>query len=48
MVSQVAYSLGMSLKRKTDSKSTRDKIEDDEVAGLCSMRNKGCEIRMLL
>jgi len=46
MVSQVAYLLAMSIKRKTDSKSTCDKIKDDEVGGPCSMHGRGCEIRM--
>jgi len=48
MVSQVAYLLGMSVKRKTDSKSTCDKIKDDEVDGQCSMHSRGCEIRRVL
>jgi len=48
MVSQVAYLLGMSIKCKTDSKSTCEKIKDDEVGGPCSMHSRGCEIRMIL
>ena len=48
IVSQVACSLGMSIKSKTRLKSTCDKIKDDEVDGPCSMHSRGCEIRKVL